>query len=155
MQLTEATTDDIDVLIEYWYALASGMEQYSEFNTLSYDSVGDVPEDGFERHFERDDITDYLVEEAGETIGFLTLAEGEHPSREFTRYVRIVNLFVEEGYRNQGYGSAVVSQVKELARANDCDHLKVSCEWHNDGARRFYRETGFEEKQVTFVQQVD
>lgn len=155
MKLIEATEGNLDTLVEYWYALASGMEQYSEFNALSYDGVDEISEDGFERHFERDDITDYLVEERGETIGFLTLEVGEHPSREYTRYARIVNLYVAAEYRDQGYGSAVVSRVKELARADGCDHLKVSCEWNNDDARRFYRDTGFGEKQVTFVQEIE
>ncbi|WP_439026631.1 GNAT family N-acetyltransferase [Haloarchaeobius sp. DT45] len=155
MQLNEATADDIDTLIHSWYSLASGMEEFSRFNELVYDDPAEVPEDGFRRHLESEDVTNYLVEEDGETIGWVTLREGEHPSRTYTSYTQIVNLRIEEEYRNEGYGAAVVSRVKELAREAGCDHLKVSCEWHNRGARRFYRDTGFEEKQVTFVQDLD
>lgn len=155
MQLTEATEDDIDVLVELWYSLASDMEQYSEYNTLSYGDVSEVPEAGFRNHLESEDITEYLLEEDGDTIGLLTTRVGEHPSREYTKYTNIVNLLVEEQYRNLGYGADAVSKVKELARANGCDHLKVSCEWANDGARRFYAENGFEKKQVSFVQELE
>ena len=155
MKLTEATEDDIDVLVACWYALATDMEQYSEFNTISYENVDDVPEDPFKRHLEHDDVTEYLVEESGEVIGFVTLRAGEHPSREYDTYLDIVNLLVEDDYRGQGYGSAVVSAVKELAREKGCDLLKVSWEWANDGARRFYRDNGFEEKQVTYVHAID
>ena len=155
MHLREATTDDLAVLREYWYRLASGMEAYSEFNTLVFDSAEDVPVDGFEAHLDADDVTEYLLVEDDTTVGFLTLQEGRHPSREYSRYLRLVNLFVEPDARNQGYGSAVVDEVKAIARANGCDHLKVSCEWANDGARQFYRQTGFAEKQVTFVQEID
>ncbi|KAB1198882.1 GNAT family N-acetyltransferase [Haloferax sp. MBLA0078] len=155
MMLTEATEDDIGVLVEYWYDLASETERYSEFNELVYDGVDDVPKAGFETHFDSDDIADYLVEEADESIGFVTLRDGEHPSREYERYKSIVNLFIVEDYRNQGYGGAVVAAVKELAREDGCDHLKVSCEWENHDARRFYEDTDFEEKQVTFVQAIE
>ncbi|WP_435318610.1 GNAT family N-acetyltransferase [Haloarchaeobius sp. TZWSO28] len=155
MQLIEATAEDIDTLIHSWYTLASGMAEYSRFNELVYESAGEVPEDGFRRLLESEDVTNYLVEEDGETIGWVTLREGEHPSRTYTSYTKIVNLLIREQYRNEGYGAAVVSRVKELARETGCDHLKVSCEWHNQGARRFYRDTGFEEKQVTFVQDLD
>ncbi|MFC7203787.1 GNAT family N-acetyltransferase [Haloferax namakaokahaiae] len=155
MQLVEATEDDIPVLIDYWYSLATDMEQYGETNEVAYDGVDEVAEDGFHEHFEDENITDYLVEDDGETVGFVTLRIGTHPSRTYERYTHIVNLFVEAEYRSQGYGSEVVERVKELAQANDCDHLKVSCEWHNDGARRFYEDTGFEEKQVTFVQTLE
>ena len=155
MQLTEATEEDIPKLVEYWYALASGMEQYSEFNEVAYDGIEDVPEDGFVRHLEDDDVTDYLIEDAGESVGFVTLREGNHPSRTYAKYVHIVNLFVTPDSRNQGYGSQVVEAVTELARADGCDHLKVSCEWENEGARRFYEDIGFEEKQVTFVQKIE
>ncbi|MCT9096977.1 GNAT family N-acetyltransferase [Haloarchaeobius sp. HME9146] len=155
MQLVEATEDDIDTLIDCWYTLASGMEDYSRFNELVYDDPAEVPEDGFVRLLESEDVTNYLVEVDGETIGWVTLREGEHPSREYTSYTQLVNLLIDEEYRNQGYGAEVVSRVKELAKENDCDHLKVSCEWANESARRFYRDTGFEEKQVAFVQEIE
>ncbi|ELZ91241.1 GCN5-like N-acetyltransferase [Haloferax mucosum ATCC BAA-1512] len=155
MRLEKATADDIPTLVEFWYALASEMEHYSEFNVLVYDDSSAVPEDGFRRHLERDEFTDYLIEEGDELVGLLTTRIGEHPSREYSNYLSVVNLFITERHRNQGYGSAVISRVKQLARKAGCDHLKVSCEWENDGARRFYDENGFEEKQVTFVQQVE
>lgn len=155
MQLTEATEGDIPVLVEYWYALAAGMEQYSAFNELAYDSTDSVPEDPFRALLDSDDTTVYLVEEDGDAIGFVVLRDGEHPSREYERYKSIVDLLITEEYRSQGYGSAVIEAVKELARADGCDHLKVSCEWANDDARRFYRDTGFEAKQVTFVQEIE
>ncbi|MFC4358683.1 GNAT family N-acetyltransferase [Halobium salinum] len=154
MELVEATEDDAGTLVEYWFSLASGMEQYSRFNELVYDGADEVPGDAFRDHFERDDIRDYLVEVDGETVGFLTLAEGTHPSREFGRYTKLVNLFVAAEHRNRGYGTEAIERAKGLAKERGCDHLKVSCEWGNAAARRLYRETGFEEKQVTFVQEL-
>lgn len=155
MELVEATADDVDALVDRWFSLAKGMEEYSKFNELSYASPADVSGEGFERHLARDDVADYLMRVGRGTVGFLTLREGTHPSREYARYLRIVNLYVDEEHRNAGYGSEAVERAREMARERGCDHLKVSCEWHNDGARRFYREGGFEEKQVAFVQELE
>ena len=155
MELVEATADDLDALVDRWYALAAAMEPHDELNELVYDDVDDVPEDGFRNHLDADDVTDYLVVHDGETIGFVTLREGTHPSRKYSRYLRIVNLAIDEAHRNQGHGAAVVERVKDLARDRGCDHLKVSCEWENEDARRFYRDTGFREKQVDFAQPLE
>lgn len=152
MELVEATAADLDALVERWYALARAMETYDELNELAYSAVEDVPDDGFRAHL--DDVTDYLVVHDGDTVGFVTLREGRHPSREYSRYLRIVNLVVDEGHRGRGHGSAVVDRVRELARDRGCDHLKVSCEWRNEDARRFYRETGFRPKQVDYVRPI-
>ena len=131
------------------------MEDYSELNELVYTDVDEVPEDGFRDHLEDDAVTDYLVVRDDETIGFLTLREGRHPSRQYSRYLRVVNLAIDEACRGRGHGTAVLERVDELARERGCDHLKVSCEWQNEGARRFYREAGFQPKQVDYVQPLE
>lgn len=155
MELVEATTGDLDALIERWYDLAKTMEEYSELNKLVYEDVNEVSDDGFRAHLNDDSITDYVIVHSGETIGFLTLSEGHHSSRQYSQYLRIVNLAIDEEYRNQGHGTEVVERVKELARERGCDHLKVSCEWHNEDARRFYRNTNFQPKQVEYTQPLE
>ena len=155
MELLEATADDLDALVERWYDLAVSMEAYSELNELVYAEAVEVPEDGFREHLADDAVTDYLVVHDGETIGFLTLREGQHPSREYSQYLRIVNLAIDEAHRGRGHGTAVVERVRELARERGCDHLKVACEWDNEDARRFYRETDFRPKQVDYVQALE
>ncbi|WP_254536278.1 GNAT family N-acetyltransferase [Halomarina litorea] len=155
MELVEATAADLDDLVERWYDLATAMEGYSELNELVYGKVDAVPDDGFRAHLDDDGVTDYLVVHRGETVGFLTLSEGRHPSRRYSRYLRLVNLAIDEGHRSRGHGAAVVERVEELARERGCDHLKVSCEWHNEDARRFYRDTGFRPKQVDYARPLE
>ena len=155
MKLVEATTDDLDALVDRWYDLAKGMETYSELNELVYADVHEVSDDGFRAHLDNEDITDYLIVHDGETIGFVTLRMGRHPSRQYSKYLRIVNIAIDEDNRNQGHGTAAVERVKELARERGCDHLKVSCEWQNEGARRFYRNTDFQPKQVDYAQPLE
>ncbi|RDZ45269.1 GNAT family N-acetyltransferase [Haloferax sp. Atlit-10N] len=155
MELVEATAENLDALVERWYSLAKAMEVHDELNELVYVDVDQVPADGFRAHFDNEKITDYLIVHEDETIGFVTLREGHHPSRQYSQYLRIVNLAVDEEYRSQGYGTEIVERVKEMARDQGCDHLKVSCEWQNEDARRFYRDTGFRPKQVDFAQPLE
>ncbi|UPV74468.1 GNAT family N-acetyltransferase [Halorussus limi] len=155
MELVEATLDDLDALVDRWYALASAMEEYSDLNELVYADVHEVSDDGFRALLDDENTSIYLVVHDSETIGYLTLREGHHPSRQYSQYLRIVDLAIDEDHRNQGHGTEVVERVKELARERGCDHLKVSCEWRNEDARRFYRDTGFRPKQVDYAQPLE
>ncbi|QIO23553.1 N-acetyltransferase [Haloarcula sp. JP-L23] len=152
MELVEATVDDLDALADRWYSLAKSMESYDELNQLVYTDADDVPKEGFRNHLDAEEITDYLVVHENETIGYVILREGHHPSRQYSHYLRIVDLHIDEDRRNSGHGTAVVDRVKEIARDRGCDHLKVSCEWENEDARRFYRGTDFRPKQVEYAQ---
>lgn len=86
------------------------------------------------------------------TIGYVLLNEDKHSSRKRSKYTKIVDMFVEESHRSQGYGSCVIGLLEERASERGTHYLEVSCEWKNVGARRFYDDNGFTEKQVTFVQ---
>ncbi|MFC7098053.1 GNAT family N-acetyltransferase [Halobaculum marinum] len=154
MKLRPATTSDLDALVDRWYDLATAMETHDDLNELAYPDRDAVPDDGFRAHLDDDDTTDYLLVHAGETIGFLTLREGTHPSRSHDQYLRVVNLAIDEPHRNRGHGATVLDRVRELARERGCDFLKVGCEWDNEGARRFYTDAGFRPKRVEYVQSV-
>ncbi|MFC6961822.1 GNAT family N-acetyltransferase [Halocatena marina] len=155
MELIKATAEDLDALVDRWYTLARSMEAYDELNELVYADVDEVPDDGFRDHLDDENVTDYLIVHESEPIGFVTLGKGHHASRQYSQYLRIVNLAIDEGYQNRGHGTEVVERVKEMAREQGCDHLTVSCEWKNESARRFYRETGFQPKQVDYAQSLE
>jgi GNAT superfamily N-acetyltransferase len=155
MELTEATPDHLDELVGRWFTLAKSMEAYDELNELRYGEVGDVPEDGFRALLDEDDVTIYLVVHDGEPIGYVTVREGTHSSRAYSRYLRIVDVIIDEEHRGQGHGSDVLERVRGIARDRGCDHLKVSCEWGNEDARRFYRDAGFRPKQVSYAQPLE
>jgi len=155
MELVEATTDDLDTLVDRWYALASSIESYDELNQLIFTDVDEVSEDGFRNQLDAEEFTDYLVVHEDETIGYVILREGHHPSRQYSHSLRIVDLYIDEDRRNQGHGTAVVERLKTIARDRECDHLTVSCEWENEDARRFYRQTDFRPKQVEYAQPLE
>jgi len=154
MELVEATEDDVETLAEYWYRLAIEMEPYSDLNEVAHDGP-EPAESGFRSILDEDETTPYLLVADDIEVGFLLLREGDHPSRTHDSYVRLVDLYVDEGHRNRGYGSEAIDRVRSIARERGADYVKVSCEWHNDGARRLYEDNGFTEKQVTYVQRVE
>jgi len=154
MDLVEADLDDVDALVDRSLDLAREMEAYSHLNELDGTAVERARE-GFRARLDGGDADDYLVVHDGETIGFVALREERHPSRRYSRSLRVVDLIVDEDSRGQGHGTAVVERVRELARERGCDHLTVSCEWGNDGARRFYRDAGFRPKQVEYAQPLE
>ncbi|SNR25772.1 Acetyltransferase (GNAT) family protein [Halorubrum vacuolatum] len=124
----------------------------STMNELVYSDIEDIPPDGFKNYLDNDEVTIYLIVDEGGTIGYVILQEGHHPSRRHSDFFRIVDLYIDEDRRDRGYGKTAGEQVKELARDQGYDHIKVSCEWENEDARRFYRNTGFRPKQVEYVQ---
>ena len=155
MELVEAGEADLDALVERWYDLARGMESYSALNEIAAADAADVADDGFRAHLDDPAVTDYLVVVDGETVGFVTVETGERPSRKRGRYLDVVNLAIDAAHRNEGHGTAVLERLAAMAREADRDYLTVSCEWENDGARRFYRDAGFEPKQVTYARPLD
>ncbi|ELZ36526.1 GCN5-like N-acetyltransferase [Halorubrum saccharovorum DSM 1137] len=155
MELVEATEADLDALVERWYDLATSMEPYSELNELAFEEATAVPDDWFRAHLDDPSVTDYLVVVDGDAVGFVTVKSGRRPSRKRSRYLKIVNLAVDEEHRNRGYGTEVLDRVAAMARDQDRDYVTVSCERGNDGARRFYRDSGFEPKRVTFVRSLE
>ena len=154
MELVEATRDDLETLAEYWYALATAVEPYDELNEIALDGL-ESAESGFEDLLESDDTTVYLIAADGEPVGFTSIRHGEHPSRVHSSYVDIVDLFIAPDRRDEGYGSDAVEAVKRRAAEDGADYVSVSCEWHNEGARRFYEDNGFAEKQVTYACRLD
>ena len=155
MELVEATAEDLATVAEYWYRLASEMEPYSELNELSMDGPAEALDGVEANHLDDEDATPYLLVADGDDVGYLLLHDGEHPSRRLDSYVEIVDLYVTEEHRSEGYGSEVIQRVEAIARERGADYVKVGCEWNNEDARRFYEDTGFTEKHLTYVQRVD
>lgn len=143
----------METLAEYWYALATDMEQYDELNRLAVEGPADAVE-GVEGLLDREDTTVYRIDD-GEPVGFLVLRAIEHPSREYSERIDIVDLFVEADHRGRGIGTEAVEAAVDTARDRGADQITVSCEWHNDGAHRFYEDAGFEPKQVTYALRLD
>lgn len=108
MELLEAGKENLHSYIELWFSLAKEMEKYSEVNKIIYNNAEEASEDGFIEQIESDKYSCYLIDEGDETLGFLVIKKGEHPSREHSQYTKIINLFIKENHRRQGYGAKAI-----------------------------------------------
>jgi ribosomal protein S18 acetylase RimI-like enzyme len=153
MKIREADENDVETLSKLWCKLAKGMEQYSELNELK-DNAKKESKNGFSKLLDDKNTSIFLLEVEDEMVGFMVLQEGEHPSRTHEKYISIVDLFVEDRYRSQGYGTEMMEKAEAYAEKHGCDHLKVSAEVENIEARRFYENNGYKEKQIKYVKEL-
>ena len=153
MKIRRAEENDIETLSKLWYKLANGMEQYSKLNELK-DNAKKESRDGFSKLLKDEDTTIFLLEIEDEVVGYMILQEGEHPSRTHEKYISIVDLFVNDGYRSQGYGTEMMEKAEEYAEKQGCDHLKVSAEVENTEARNFYEKNGYRQKKAKYVKEI-
>ena len=76
-------------------------------------------------------------------------------TRKKGKYASIVDLYVKEEFRGQGHGTALLERAEAIAEREGCDFLRVSAEWENESAQRFYETRQYERKQLTYTKTVD
>ncbi|MFC6734010.1 GNAT family N-acetyltransferase [Haladaptatus sp. DYSN1] len=152
MEIREADVGDAAfIATEFWVPLAEEMEAYSELNHLRADA-GEHAENGFRRLLKNDTHRVFLLEADGEDVAYILVETGVRSSRRLGAFLSIVDLYVKEGHRGEGFGTALVEKARAVADAEDCDYITVSAEWDNEPAREFYENLGFEEKQVSYAE---
>lgn len=155
MEITEAKKgDEEEIAKDFWHPLGKQMEKYSELNKLKQCAVEDALK-AFRKQLEEKEYRHFFLEQDGERKGLITIKIDNRPSREKGKLLEIINLYVKDEYRSQGLGTEMIEHAKELAREKDCDFIRTSAEWKNNGARSFYEKNGFEEKQVKYVDKLD
>lgn len=145
MSIRRATLEDISTIIEmngrlYSYENARGFYQGSyDLNwTYSDDGIrvfqqilGDKPENVA------------FIAELNNAIGFLVGSYRDYTYREPNRIAEIDIMFVEEDYRRQGVGSALVDAFKQWAHDHHAARLRVGAFAGNTVAAGFYQKCGF------------
>jgi len=153
--IREATPEDADLVAEdFWHPLAEAMEPYSELNELTDDALEHARE-GFADLLGSEDRYEFLLEVDGEAVGYIAAETGTRPTRQLSEYMDILDLYVREGYRGQGYGTRLVERVEAVAEREGCDYATVSAEWANDPANDLYESLDYEPKQVTHAKRLE
>lgn len=131
------------------------MAERSELNETVYADASEVPDEGFRDQFTDEAVTNYLIAEDSETVGFLALREGEHPSRRYSRSLRVLDLAVDE---DTGIAESVARPSTAWRRSPASAGATTSpsrASGTTGGARRFYRDAGFRLKQVTYARPLE
>ena len=93
----------------------------------------------------RSDRMTFLVAECdGQIVGTLTMVFA-YSTWSACPMVNIEDFFVREDYRRQGVGTALIKEVKRIARTRGCRRADLYVLEHNAAAQRLYRKQGFEE----------
>ena len=87
----------------------------------------------------------YAVEEAGERVGYLWLAERENQGR---KVIWIYDVEIDEAHRGRGLGRQAMLLVEEETRALGLGRVELNVFGGNEVARNLYRSLGYEESAV-------
>lgn len=115
----------------------------AQLNHLFNGVAADVP--GIAARIERCTATEriFLAEVDGLAVGFLSLWLFPivcYPEP----YAEVSELYVSDGYRKAGVGTALMREAIEVARVEGAAELKVNTGFRNTTAQRLYSSLGFE-----------
>ncbi|MBR7178385.1 MAG: GNAT family N-acetyltransferase [Oscillospiraceae bacterium] len=101
------------------------------------------PEDRFSELVKNREL--YAAKLKGTVVGFvlvrIRVSEGVG---KVTRKVMLIDQFcVDEGFRNHGIGTQMMTELRVLARAFGCTDLQLGVYPQNDAAVSFYQKCGF------------
>jgi GNAT superfamily N-acetyltransferase len=82
-----------------------------------------------------------LHDDHGSEIGYVYLFVMS--SKPNTQFGLLENLFINEKYRGQGFGTQLVEAVVELAKQEKCYKLICTSRYTNEKAHHLYTKTGF------------
>lgn len=154
MEIRDARPGEEKMVVEeFWRPLAMRMERYSDLNELDSSASSESYKPMRER-IESEEFRVLILEKDGPKA-YMMLEEEISITRKKSRCLKIVDLYVKEGSRGEGLGTAMVKKAREHAEAKDFDYLKVASEWGNEQAREFYRKKGFEPKKAEYVDKLD
>ncbi len=86
------------------------------------------------RRIQSDACLVYLIQRAGEAVGYLTLKKGEPP--------QLMSLYLLPSAQGQGIGTQAFEIIRDLCRQWGSPHFTCQCQPENIGARAFYRKMG-------------
>jgi ribosomal protein S18 acetylase RimI-like enzyme len=79
------------------------------------------------------------------SVGFIQLYPTYSSIRAIKNWI-LNDLFVEEEYRKQGIGEALIKAATEFARINNAKFVELSTAVHNFTAQRLYESIGFKKQ---------
>lgn len=95
----------------------------------------------------------FVFEEDGVVKGYASLRAipcEEYAHRINIRPLQLQTLIVDEKYRRQGIGRALVEYCKNVAKENHFTHFRVSSLAKNEMAKDFYKSCEFDEYEVMY-----
>lgn len=139
VEITTASTDDTDVIVDLWVDLSGGQQEYGS-HLLADDNRMAIREAIVQR-IVTDDVLVARVDDR--VVGFvmMTLEHGRYKSD--TDQGVIENIYVRDGFRGDGIGTALLTAAEDALTETGVETISLEVMAENDGARRFYQSNGY------------
>ena len=132
--LRNGTDADAELIIRYLKKLAE------------YEKMGDVcnitPQKLIKLMNEENGLRVIIAENGGESVGMMTWYTYKIATFSGGRVFYIEDVFIEDGKRGGGIGTALFAEAKRLAEENGCARLEWKCLDWNTSAQKFYDKIG-------------
>ena len=101
------------------------------------------PQERFDEHLKNREL--YVAKIEGNVVGYalLVIRDSNHIGMVPRRNMIIDQFGVHEAARDHGIGTEMMADIRALAKAFRCTHLKLNVYPQNDDAIRFYEKNGF------------
>lgn len=152
IEIEPATTADAEEIVDAWISLASDQRRHG--SRLRAEANRDRVREEIARAIVFDSAFVARVTD-GSIVGFVTceLATGSYIEDE-TRGV-ISNLFVKDGHRNEGTGTALLDRAEQALQSAGPTVVTIEVLWENHDARRFYKRAGYDPHRVELTKRFE
>lgn len=145
MEITGATSDDLDVLVDQWTALARDQRQYGSH------LAPEANRETIRRHLAAHAATNTLLVARDNGIHGFVMYEIETGSFEQTTTRGLIhNIYVVPASRNQGIGTQLLEAAETSLQAAGADVVAIEALTANEDAARLYRRHGYEPHRTEF-----
>ncbi len=139
--IRKAKTTDIDRLVK----LETKLYQQHAKNDSRFKNIEFISRSAVE-----DEIASleyyFVISDEHFVFGFIKSIEKEVKESELVkkrRYMEILDLIIEEEYRNKGFGKRLIKTIEEIAREKQFDCVEIPVYCFNEQANTFYEENGY------------
>ena len=130
MDIRKIKLEDMDDVFRLLNELYKNKIQYDKFKEIYIQKLNDVN-------------SYYIVAVVDEKIVGVLISELQVQLHRSKKRGYIIDLIVDENYRNQGIGKALLENAINYAKDSDCEVVDLSSYITNDNAHRFYEKNGF------------
>ena len=92
----------------------------------------------------------YAIDDNNNVLGYLLFQYKVKVSK----VLYIEEIIVNQKFRNNGVGKALILKVEDIAKQNNCDSLELCCWNFNHNAFEFYKHLNFSEQRTIFEKKI-
>jgi len=139
--IRKAKLSDIDRLVQ----METQLYQYHAKSDDRFKKVESISKSAVE-----DEVSNleyyFVISEEHYVFGFIKCLEKEVKENEIVKerkYMEILDLIIEEAYRNKGYGKKLIRYIEAIAKEKQFDCVEIPVYCFNEQANAFYDENGY------------